>query len=741
LSPRSSLPSTLSTRTRTAGVVVGLAIASTSLVPSAALGQDGAAAVAKPTVIRLSDYRAATLASKGDAGRGRRLLENADRTSCLACHAVGGKGATLGPDLAGVGGGRIRVAEILGAILEPSAKIHPDYGSTVVALKSGRVLQGLIRPISDTEIEIATSAAETVRVARSDVEEQAPSPTSIMPAGLHEALSAAEMADLLAYLSTLEPTSSGMRGEAVDPRDIPRAVRPVQFAPIVDRSEPFHRPVWFGFLPGHPGMTAVIEMQRGRVWLMEGRKRTLFVDVLNESNPGEITGLTSLAFHPDFARNGRYFLKMHAPRDGGRLAVRIVERKATPDGLRDSGEPSKLVLNISVFSEIHNGGHIAFGPDGFLYFGMGDTGPQNDPRGHGQDLSTLLGKMSRIDVDRSEGDRPYAIPPDNPFRDTPGARPEIWALGFREPWRFSFDPPTGELWVGDVGQGLYEEATIVRKGENHGWNVYEGFQPFSDRYAKSDARYVPPVFAYHHRVGVSVTGGFVYRGTKNPSLAGKYVCGDYETRRVWAIEQRDRKLTSIVEIGRAPERIVSFGVDSDGEIYVVGIDRGLIYSIDATSSDLTPASPPREVVPTARRESVTWRRTETRPSAEWTREGFDDGSWHEAPGGFGTRGTPGAIVRTEWRSREIWLRRGFVLPEGNASGLALSVHHDEDAEIYLNGVLAARLPGYVSDYEEVPISDEARAALRPGKNVLAVHCRQTAGGQYIDAGIVQRASR
>ena len=145
---------------------------------------------------------------------------------------------------------------------------------------------------------------------------------------------------------------------------------------------------------------------------------------------------------------------------------------------------------------------------------MGDTGPQNDPRGHGQDLSTLLGKMSRIDVDRAEVDRPYAIPPDNPFRDTPDARPEIWALGFREPWRFSFDPPTGDLWVGDVGQGLYEEVTIARRGENHGWNVFEGFRPFSDRYARSDARYVPPVFAYHHRVGVSVTGGFVYRGKK-----------------------------------------------------------------------------------------------------------------------------------------------------------------------------------------------------------------------------------
>ena len=394
-----------------------------------------------------------------------------------------------------------------------------------------------------------------------------------------------------------------------------------------------------------------------------------------------------------------------------------------------------------MFSEIHNGGHIAFGPDGFLYIGMGDTGPQGDPRGHGQDLSTLLGKMSRIDVDHTEAGRPYAIPGDNPFRARPGARPEIWALGFREPWRFSFDPPTGDLWIGDVGQDLYEEVTIARVGENHGWNVLEGFRPFSDRFAKADVRYVPPVFAYHHRVGVSVTGGFVYRGRMNPSLAGKYVCGDYETRRVWALEQHDRNLTSIVEIGRAPDRIVSFGVDSEGQIHVVGFDHGLIYRIDATRADLNAATPAREAVPTSRREAVMWKRTETQPPAEWIRNDFDDSPWQEAPGGFGTRGTPGAVVRSEWRSRDIWLRRTFTLREAGLKAPTILVHHDEDTEVYLNGILAARIPGFVSDYDEVEISEAAARALRPGKNVLAVHCRQTSGGQYIDVGIIEHPNR
>ena len=577
----------LTVRKRT--IAAGIAFVTWTIVSSAAAeGQTPAAPPSNREGPSLSDYRRATLAVKGDAARGKRLFDDTVRTQCASCHAIGGQGATLGPSLSGFGGGRATLADILDAILEPSAKIHPDYPSKVVALKSGRIVQGLVRPVSDKEVDVVVSAKETIRLARSDIEEQAPSRVSIMPAGLNERLSPAEMADLLAYLSTLGPPETGSLREAISPHDIPQAPAPVTFRPIVDSAAPFHRPVWFEPLPGHPKTSVVVEMERGRIWLMEldGTNRRLFVEVVNETTPGEFTGLMCVAFHPDFTHNRRYFLKMHSPKGAGQLAVDIVERKARPDGLRDSGAPSKLCLKIILFSDVHHGGQLTFGPDGFLYFGMGDTGPQRDPRGHGQDLSVLFGKIGRIDVDHAEGDRPYAIPPDNPFRDKPDARPEIWALGFRAPWRFSFDPPTGDLWVGDVGQDLYEEVTIVRRGENHGWNVLEGFQPFSDSFAKSDARYVPPVFSYHHRVGVSVTGGFVYHGRKNPALAGKYIFGDFETRRVWALEQRDRALTSIVEIGRAPDRIASFGLDSAGELYLVGLDRGLIYGIDASGADL-----------------------------------------------------------------------------------------------------------------------------------------------------------
>jgi hypothetical protein len=433
---------------------------------------------------------------------------------------------------------------------------------------------------------------------------------------------------------------------------------------------------------------------------------------------------------------------MHSPPEAGPLAVRILERKANAEGVADSGEPSKVILSIPVFSNIHNGGHLAFGPDGMLHIGMGDTGPQGDPRGHGQDLNKHLGKILRIDVDHVDGDKLYSIPPDNPFRDRKDALPEIWAYGLREPWRFSFDPPTGDLWVGDVGQGLYEEVTIVRRGENHGWNVLEGFRPYSDRYAKSGENYVRPVFAYHHRVGPSVTGGFVYRGKQQPALVGKYICGDYETRRVWALTQRDRTLTSIVEIGRAPERIVSFGLDDAGEIYIVGFDHGIIYHIDASSADLEPVDYEyRDIVAISRQSPAAWHYTTHQPTSDWFVAGFDDSRWNTGLGGFGSRGTPGAAIGTEWGTPDIWLRREFSLAEADLARARLLVHHDEDAEIYINGVLATRLTGFTSDYELVELEQSARDALHAGKNALAVHCHQTQGGQYIDVGVVEAKRR
>ena len=294
-------------------------------------------------------------------------------------------------------------------------------------------------------------------------------------------------------------------------------------------------------------------------------------------------GLLGMAFHPKYGTNRRYFYAKHLVVEKGRFATFVFEAEAAPDGRRDSGKPPRQVLRMDETSNVHYGGGLEFGPDGYLYVGMGDSGPQQDPQGNAQNLALPLGKMLRIDVDHADEHKPYSIPPDNPFAGRAGVRPEIWALGLREPWRFSFDPVTNELWVGDVGQDLFEEVDIVRRGENYGWNVYEGFEPFSNRYRRAGEAFVPPVFAYSRRYGASVTGGYVYRGDPNSSFYGVYVFGDYQTKRLFALTQENRSLKAVRQIARPPEMPVSFGRDDTGELYMVGYE-GAIYRIDLAAT-------------------------------------------------------------------------------------------------------------------------------------------------------------
>jgi glucose/arabinose dehydrogenase len=191
--------------------------------------------------------------------------------------------------------------------------------------------------------------------------------------------------------------------------------------------------------------------------------------------------------------------------------------------------------------------------------------------------------MMRIDVDHQDQGRLYSIPKDNPFINRPGIRPEIWAYGFREPWRFSFDPLTNELWVGDVGQDLFEEVDIVQRGKNYGWNVYEGFERFSNKYLRENENLTPPVFAYTRKYGVSVTGGFVYRAQPKSPFYGVYIFGDYESRRIFGLTQEKGQLKDIRQIGTSPQRIVSFGRDEAGKLYVVGYE-GTIYRMDLSTA-------------------------------------------------------------------------------------------------------------------------------------------------------------
>jgi glucose/arabinose dehydrogenase len=222
-----------------------------------------------------------------------------------------------------------------------------------------------------------------------------------------------------------------------------------------------------------------------------------------------------------------------------------------------------------------------------LYIAFGDGGFQRDPNGNGQNPRIHHGSMLRIDVDQQPDGRPYGIPPDNPFlaahEADPTILPETWAIGLREPWRFSFDAATGDLWLGDVGQDAFEEVCLVRPGENHGWNVYEGFEPFSDEYRREGETFAFPLFVYPHSFGVSVTGGFVYRGERSPTFEGVYIFGDYDTRRVWGLTQHGGRLTSVRELGECPEHIASFGYDETGELYVVGYE-GTIFHLDLSRS-------------------------------------------------------------------------------------------------------------------------------------------------------------
>jgi glucose/arabinose dehydrogenase len=334
--------------------------------------------------------------------------------------------------------------------------------------------------------------------------------------------------------------------------------------------------------PGDPRLFVV--QQSGRILILD-HGRTLprpFLDVRRLVSAGGERGLLGLAFHPDYANNGRFFVD-YTNRAGD---TRVVEYRVSSNPNRANPRSARVLLAIPQPYPNHNGGDVVFGPDGMLYVGMGDGGSGGDPHGNGQSLGTLLGKLLRIDVDHREGDLPYAIPADNPFRDTAGARPEIYALGLRNPWRFSFDRTRGDLWIGDVGQNQWEEIDYVPRGTgagaNFGWSGLEGRHRYSSRTVEG-GHYVAPVAEYSHAVGNSVTGGYVYRGTAVPALRGRYVYADYASGRVWTMRAgpkpgRPTEITN--SLGAELSAVTSFGQGSGGEVYVIA-NGGVLYRFAA----------------------------------------------------------------------------------------------------------------------------------------------------------------
>jgi glucose/arabinose dehydrogenase len=293
-----------------------------------------------------------------------------------------------------------------------------------------------------------------------------------------------------------------------------------------------------------------------------------FLDIQDRVTSGGEKGLLGLAFHPQFSENHRFFVNYTSPANGLHTVISEFRIGKRPDEADKKSE--RILLTIPQPYSNHNGGNIVFGPDGYLYIGMGDGGSGNDPHGNGQNLSTLLGKMLRINVDKSDPGKAYVTPPDNPFVGTKGAATEVWAYGLRNPWRFSFDPVTKLLYAGDVGQNAREEIDIVMKGKNYGWNIMEGriCTPGVSPNCKKQGLELP-ILDYPRSEGIAVIGGYVYRGSRVPALCGVYLFADYGNGRIFGLRYDGASVTdhqTLLETGRS---ITSLGEDERRELYVV----------------------------------------------------------------------------------------------------------------------------------------------------------------------------
>ena len=336
----------------------------------------------------------------------------------------------------------------------------------------------------------------------------------------------------------------------------------------------FDRPIEFIALPG--GRVLVAE-QDGRLLLFsaDGSAAGTLLDIrLQVSRGGNEEGLLGVALDPAFASNGQLWVYYSVA--GGERRTRLARFTASGDPPAVDVASELVVLEVAQPFANHNGGAVRFGPDRMLYLGLGDGGAGGDPLGSGQDPSTLLGSVLRLDVRAASAAQPYAIPADNPFAGDPDARDEVWAYGLRNPWRMSFDAATGLLWLGDVGQNAIEEIDVIQRGGNYGWDRIEGHTCY-EAAGCDTAGTILPVAIYRHDQGCSVTGGVVVRGEAAPALHDHYVYGDFCTGRVWALPVGGG--TPVVIIDGGPS-ISSFGLDAAGDAYVVAFGSPVLRLIE-----------------------------------------------------------------------------------------------------------------------------------------------------------------
>ncbi len=335
----------------------------------------------------------------------------------------------------------------------------------------------------------------------------------------------------------------------------------------------FSAPVYFGSFPGKAKTYVVLEQHKGLALLVSAKagggfsKDTLVHIDVNQA--GEM-GFLGIAFHPDFNTNHKYYVSYDPPEDYFNM---VDERVADATGMKDSGTKPRTLIKIPDLHDNHNGGTIAFGPkDHFLYFGTGDGGSGNDPDANGQNVNAWLGKFHRIDVDKRDAGE-YGIPPTNPFA-TAGGRKEIFAYGFRNPWKWSFDALTGDLWVGDVGQDAVEEVDIVTVGGNYGWKIMEG------KVGTNNGKMTLPIFTYNHPKGNCIIGGVVFRGDPASKYYGTYFVSDIGTSLFWNLKKNASGDATVTELNDTPTGFSSFGSDPEGRIYGVGYGNGTIYLLD-----------------------------------------------------------------------------------------------------------------------------------------------------------------
>jgi glucose/arabinose dehydrogenase len=414
------------------------------------------------------------------------------------------------------------------------------------------------------------------------------------------------------YLTRLTMATGIMVALAATAQPLPR-IKIVSTFPALT----LNQPVWMSESPDNSGRFFIVERAGCIVVVQKGTDGAQSREFLNITSRqpfvGVEEGLLSIAFHPGFSTNGLFYIYYnqqesseqdtnHHPLLPHRSVISEMKVSATDSNRADLAS-ERIVMEVPQppFGN-HKGGQIGFGPDGYLYVGLGDGGKADDPSNNGQNTATMLAKILRIDVNtrtvlgsgKFQEKLAYGIPRDNPFVREPlmagnGARHEIYALGLRNPWRYSWDRQTGEMWVGDVGQNLWEEIDLIVKGGNYGWCVREGAHHFKP--GPPGAEYIDPVIEYPHKpgllkesqfpnhsIGLCVIGGYVYRGKKYPPLQGIYLYADYNLGTIWGMRYQDGKVTTYGTLLEQPKNIASFAEDADGELYLMAFD-GHVYSI------------------------------------------------------------------------------------------------------------------------------------------------------------------